>query len=191
MSGCPSGRTSSPTRSRSTSATMIWPISVRTTVKMPRCLHPLRLGQVVLGRREVVQRTRPVAMDQEELDEGHQPPPPDRWRRVLVADREDAPAAAILDAGEDDIGQRFARVVPDAKLEQVGSGRVGPQLDADPARPTPVARPRREPPLEQPGRDLGLDEMLVLRRGLAHRLRRGRPSGDGHQRRVEPVAADE
>src|SRR3972149_1565494 len=45
-------------------------------------LHPLGLGPIVLGRREVVDRAGPIAMDQEQLDERHQPPPADRGRRV-------------------------------------------------------------------------------------------------------------
>lgn len=94
-------------------------------------LHPLRLRLVVLGRREVEQRTGAVAMDQEELDQCHESPPADRRGRVLITDREDAPTSAVHDAGEDHIGEPRIRVVKHSKLEEVGSCGVRPQLDAD------------------------------------------------------------
>ena len=81
--------------------------------------------------------------------------------------------------------------VDDAKLQEVGSRRVRPQLDADRPRPIPVARPCRQPLLQQPGRHLGLDQVLVLRGSLAHRLGRRGPPGSSHQRRIQPVTADE
>ena len=131
-------------------------------------------------------------MDQEELDERHQPPPADRRRRVLVADREDAPSASIDDARED----RRWRASRRLRRRTRSSSRSDPAVcGRSSARilpgPVPVARPRGEPAVEQPRRDLGLDEVLMLRRALAHRLRRCGPPGRRHQGRVEPVAADE
>ena len=66
-----------------------------------------------------------VAVDEEQLDQRHQPLlAQGRVERVLVADREDAAAAAVLDRREDDVGHLLARPVEDAELEQLASRRV-------------------------------------------------------------------
>ncbi len=54
-----------------------------------------------------------------------------------------------------------------------------------------LLRPGREPPGQQLRRHLGLDQVLGLRRALAHGLGGRRPARDGHQRGVGPGAADQ
>ena len=124
------------------------PDLVLTTVKMPSVLHPLRLAVVVLGRREVVDRRRLVAVDQEEVHERHQPL---RRRtageRVLVADREDAAAAAILHAWRRSRSPASRRrAVEHASSSRSEPARVRPQLDAERPRPTPWLAQRRATP---------------------------------------------
>ena len=110
VSATRSGSSSCATRSLLTSATMISPDLVVDGAEEAARLHPLGLPVVVLGGREVVHRVDPVAVDEEELQERHQPLAAQAHvERVLVADREDAAPAPVLDRVEDDVGGLLAR----------------------------------------------------------------------------------
>ena len=76
-------------------------------------------------------------------------------------------------------------------LEKVRSRRVGTQLDSNLRGMLPVLPPLREPLLQQLGRDLGLNQVLKLRRSLAHRLGRRGASRRSHQGGVQPRSSDQ
>ena len=95
----------------------------------PQPLHALRLQLVVLGRRHVVHRDRLVAVDQEQLDERHQPLLAQRRGGVLVADREQAAPPPIVDVREDDVGELLAAPRPAERSSSSSEPAVcGPQL---------------------------------------------------------------
>src|SRR5690554_1490999 len=153
-------------------------------------LHALHLRRVIVGRREVVNGRRLIAMDEEELREEHQALASITRIGVLIADREDLASAAILHGGEDHIEDLLLTLV-DTKLKELGARRMRPEVDAEIRADALSLLPLADPACEDRGRSLGLHKVLVLRRASAHGLRRGGAARDGHQRGVEARAADE
>lgn len=81
-------------------------------------LHLLRLVTVVFGRADVVDRRRLVAMDQEQVDQRHQPLLAQRRvEGVLIAHRQQVAAAPVHDRREDHVGQLLAPAGRDAQLQ--------------------------------------------------------------------------
>src|ERR1035438_7794176 len=88
-------------------------------------LHPLCLKFVVLCRGHIVHRAGIVAVDEEQLGYRHQALLAYRRERVLVANRQDASPATILDVGEDHVGEFLpAGLVQHTQLQKLGAGRV-------------------------------------------------------------------
>jgi hypothetical protein len=149
--------------------------------------HLCHLVLIVLRGRDEVHRVRLEAVHQEEVDERHQALLAHRLRKgVLVAHREDVAVTPVVDGSEDYVGELLLALVVDSQLEQLGAGSVWPHLDAEPAGEIIMMRPHRQPLLEELLRHLGLYQVLVLGRALAHR--HGRRSAP---RRRDPGAREE
>ena len=93
---------------------------------------------------------------------------------------------------EDDVGAFFAVRRDDARARAAREPAVcGRSETRSLSGDAVVLAPDVEPLLEELRRDLGLHEVLELRRALAHRLRRRGATGERHERRVGARAADE
>ena len=186
-----SGDSSILTLSAFTSATMICAHLVVHVAEQAVGLHLLGLVAVVVGGADVVDRRGPVAMDQEQVDERHQALlAQGHVEGVLVADRSGC-------CGRD--GRRWMAKItlatfspaPVVRLSSSSSEPAvcGPQRHPQRGGQLMVLGPGRQPLLEQLGRHLGLHQVLVLGRALAHRLGRGGAARRGHQRRVAARSA--
>ena len=82
--------------------------------------------------------------------------------------------AIKLDRGEDDVRELLFVLAIDAELEHLGAGAVRPELDSQLAGNSVVLAPERHPLFEELSRYLGLHQVLMLGRALAHRLGRRR-----------------
>jgi hypothetical protein len=98
---------------------------------------------------------------------------------------------AIHDHVEDDVGDLFPACLGQRELEQFRARRVRSQPGSQRIRDLVVPGPHREPFLEQLDRHLGLDQVLVLRRALAHCLGGRRAPRGGHESRIQPRPAHE
>lgn len=131
-------------------ATMIWPTSVLTSLKIP-CAF-------IFAAWYWAQR----------LVEG-----------VLVAHGEDAAAPAVLDGCEDHVGLLVLALAEDLQLEEFGARPVGMEGHAQGVGQTVVVPSEGQSFFEELLGHFGLDEVLVLSRALAHGFRRGRAPGGG------------
>src|SRR5579875_1850410 len=112
-------------------------------------LHLFGLVEVVLGRRDIVDRVGLEPMHQPQVDQRHQALlPQSLFERVLVTHREDGAFAAILERREDHVGQFLVALTEDAELEQLRTGAVRSQLDTELFAKLVVLAPHRQPVLE-------------------------------------------
>ena len=119
-----------------------------------------------------------VAMNEEQMREGHQALAAQRQiKSVLVADGQHFVAVAVLKIREDNVGGLRAGAIEDAEFEELGARGDWPQLRAERNGDLVFVGPELEPFIENGGRDFSLDEMLVLRRALAHGFGGGGATG--------------
>jgi hypothetical protein len=117
-----------------------------------------------------VDRSGPVAVDQEEMEQRHEASTAETRIGVLIADGEDGASTSIVDRGEDYVRQPLTIRTADRKLQYLRPGRMRTQADLWIMVEAVVRRPAGKPASEQLRRHLGLDQVLHLRRSEAHGL---------------------
>src|SRR5690606_18518657 len=96
---------------------------------------------------------------------------------------------AILYGSKDEV-RDFLLALIDVEVEQIGARSVWTQLNPERGADVVMLCPHLQPIFEELGRQFRLDEVLELRRALAHRLGRRGAARAGHEPAIEPRPAD-